>query len=389
MHSHSDKHSCLFPSGLPTQLHCPVSDMLTPEFTAVDPWRSVMPIRYVSCNDDGIYCHLRSLTLFFPWIDKTDRYRSGRGLTKGMRDAGALHNGIPRRLPEKNPLSDANIRRIHGWLDDCVAKHGCCRTKKLPRLPTRVIDVGSSGGQNPRLLETDRRPAHYLALSHCWGTQTAFEGHTRLLQSNLQDLLTEIPIASISKNFQDAIEVVRKLKFKYLWIDALCIIQDSKSDWENESARMNDVYECSHLTLVATSAGSSNDGFLERSKPSVVDLPYRDDTDPTIEGTFSISRCVTRLSWKLVDQTAWNTRGWTFQERLLSRRLLHFTSAMLFWECRAIDSSEVDADKRQLSHRPQWILSHPDDDQAAVRPTFDLNSSYDRWYVVLYRYVVH
>ena len=316
-------------------------------------------------------------------------YRSGRGLTKGMRDAGALHNGIPRRLPEKNPLSDANTRRIHGWLDDCVAKHGCCHTKKLPRLPTRVIDVGSSGGQNPRLLETDRRPAHYLALSHCWGTQTAFEGHTRLLQSNLQDLLTEIPIASISKNFQDAIEVVRKLKFKYLWIDALCIIQDSKSDWENESARMNDVYECSHLTLVATSAGSSNDGFLERSKPSVVDLPYRDDTDPTIEGTFSISRCVTRLSWKLVDQTAWNTRGWTFQERLLSRRLLHFTSAMLFWECRAIDSSEVDADKRQLSHRPQWILSHPDDDQAAVRPTFDLNSSYDRWYVVLYRYVVH
>ena len=317
-------------------------------------------------------------------------YRSGRGLTKGMRDAGELHNGIPQSLPEKNTLSDANIRRIHGWLDNCVGEHGCCRPKKLPRLPTRVIDVGSSGGRTPRLLATDRRPAQYLALSHCWGTRTASEGHIRLLQSNLQDMLTEIPIASISKNFQDAIEVVRKLNFKYLWIDALCIIQDSKSDWENESARMNDVYECSHLTLVATSAGSTNDGFLERSKPPVVDLPYHDDTDPTVESTFSISRCVTWLSWKLVDQTTWNTRGWTYQERLLSRRLLHFTSSALFWECRATDSSEVNAEKRRLRERPLWLLDHPDDDQAAVDGQNVIYwKNYDRWYVILREYVVH
>lgn len=317
-------------------------------------------------------------------------YLPGHWLTNGIGDAAALHGELPLRLPEKDTLADANIGRIHGWLDNCVAEHRCCRTKKLPRLPTRVIDVGPSGGRSPRLLETNRRPAQYLALSHCWGTQTASEGHIRLLQSNLQDLLTEIPIGSISKNFRDAIEVVRKLKFKYLWIDALCIIQDSKSDWENESSRMNDVYECSHLTIVATSAVSSNDGFLERPKHSVVNLPYRDDIDPTIRGRFSISRSITgRMPWHLVDHTAWNTRGWTYQERLLSRRMLHFTSSILFWECRAIDSSEVNTEKRPLYNRPRWILSHPDDDQAVVYSPGEVYGNYDRWYIVLREYVMH
>ncbi|KAL8875840.1 MAG: hypothetical protein Q9198_005855, partial [Flavoplaca austrocitrina] len=291
----------------------------------------------------------------------------GYQLTRGAGDAAALHGELPLRLPEKDTLSDRNLGRIHGWLENCVAEHACCRIQKLPRLPTRVIDVGSSTGRSPRLIETDRRPAQYLALSHCWGTQTASGGNVRLLSSNLQDLTTEIPMGSISKNFQDAIEVVRKLEFKYLWIDALCIIQDSKSDWENESAKMNDVYECSYLTIVATAAATSDAGFLHRARLSAVTLPYRDDVDPTIDGKFLVTRTVTgRDPWNPVDKAAWNTRGWTYQERLLSRRLLHFTSSVLFWECRAIDSSEINVERRKLSSRPCWILDHPDDGLAAI-----------------------
>ncbi|KAL9629892.1 MAG: hypothetical protein Q9204_005019 [Flavoplaca sp. TL-2023a] len=190
-------------------------------------------------------------------------------------------------------------------------------------------------------------------------------------------------MGSISKNFQDAIEVVRKLEFKYLWIDALCIIQDSKSDWENESAKMNDVYECSYLTIVATAAATSDAGFLHRARLSAVTLPYRDDVDPTIDGKFLVTRTVTgRDPWNPVDKAAWNTRGWTYQERLLSRRLLHFTSSVLFWECRAIDSSEINVERRKLSSRPCWILDHPDDGQAAVAQS-TIHSKYDRWYIVL------
>ena len=194
-------------------------------------------------------------------------------------------------------------------------------------------------------------------------------------------------MGSISKNFQDAIEVVRKLEFKYLWIDALCIIQDSKSDWENESAKMNDVYECSYLTIVATAAATSDAGFLDRARLSAVTLPYRDDVDPTIDGKFLVTRTVTgRDPWNPVDKAAWNTRGWTYQERLLSRRLLHFTSSVLFWECRAIDCSEINVERRKLSSRPCWILDHPDDGQAAVAQS-TIHSKYDRWYIVLCQYV--
>ena len=350
-----------------------------------------MPVsqRTFCCNDDGMYWFSPPLPQHRSMDDSTDLNLARYGSPNVLADAAALHGGLWQRLPDQNSLSDANIRLIHGWLDNCVAEHGSCRNKKLPRLPTRVIDVGSSVGGSPRLLETNGRPAHYLALSHCWGTRAAPEKSLRLLQSNLQDLLTEIPIESVPKTFQDAIEVARKLKFRYLWIDALCIIQDSKSDWEDESAKMNDVYECSHLTIVATSAKSSNDGFLERPRIPVVTVPYRDDNDPTIRGRFYITRSVSgRAPWHLVDETAWNTRGWTYQERLLSRRMLHFTPSILFWECRSIDSSEVNAEKRTSDNRPRWILGQAGDDQSVVEP-LNIHTEYDRWYIILREYVTH
>ncbi|KAL8766143.1 MAG: hypothetical protein Q9209_006983 [Squamulea sp. 1 TL-2023] len=306
-------------------------------------------------------------------------------LTDVLGDAAALHGGIRLRLPDQNALSKPNLNLIHGWLDKCTSEHSCCQNKKLPRLPTRVIDVGSSVGRSPRLIETDGRPAHYLTLSHCWGTQTVPDTNLRLLHSNIRSLRREIPTHSISKNFQDAIEVVRKLKFKYLWIDALCIIQDSKSDWENESARMHDVYECSYLTIVATSAETSNDGFLKRPEHSVVTVPYRDDDDPTIVGRFHITRAIAgQHPWDLVDRTTWNTRGWTYQERLLSRRMLHFTSSILFWECRSTDRSEVNTKNRQWQNRPRWILGESRDDQAVLdNGILQIHTHYDRWYMVL------
>ncbi|KAL9629826.1 MAG: hypothetical protein Q9204_005055 [Flavoplaca sp. TL-2023a] len=307
------------------------------------------------------------------YIPKLVRRR--REVIEGDRMSWGKSGSISGRMPVSQPLAV-----------DAADQEYLLAPTKLPRLPTRVIDVGALGGRSPRLLETNRQPAHYIALSHCWGSQISSHTNLRLWQSNIQDLLSEIPLGSISKTFQDAIEVVRKLKFRYLWIDALCIIQDSKSDWEDESARMNDVYECSHLTLVATSAVSSNEGFVERPRLPIVTLPYRDDDDPTIEGRFSISRSIYgRHPWDLVDETAWNTRGWTYQERLLSRRLLHFTSSVLFWECRSIDRSEVNARERKLHDRPRWILTHPGEDQPAVHQ-HDIYGKYDRWYLILYEF---
>ena len=69
----------------------------------------------------------------------------------------------------------------------------------------------------------------------------------------------------MSQNLQDAVVVTRLLGLRYLWIDSLCIIQDSKSDWEEEGSKMDQVYKNAYVTLAATSATTSHDGFLQRT----------------------------------------------------------------------------------------------------------------------------
>ena len=71
--------------------------------------------------------------------------------------------------------------------------------------------------------------------------------------------------------------IVRKLQLRFLWIDALCIIQDDPADWAREAARMNDVYGLAYLTIAATSAIYSTDGFLKRSQETTFSIPYYKD----------------------------------------------------------------------------------------------------------------
>jgi hypothetical protein len=67
----------------------------------------------------------------------------------------------------------------------------------------------------------------------------------------------------LPKTFQDAIEINRHLKVRYLWIDALCIIQptaDDIGDWEEEIPLKGKVYRNSTCTIAASGAQTSNGG---------------------------------------------------------------------------------------------------------------------------------
>jgi Heterokaryon incompatibility protein (HET) len=79
----------------------------------------------------------------------------------------------------------------------------------------------------------------YAALSYRWGKDVSFT----TTKATLDSRKTSMALSDMPKLFQDAIQVLRCLNIKYLWIDALCIIQDSKEDWERESSRMLQVYE--------------------------------------------------------------------------------------------------------------------------------------------------
>jgi hypothetical protein len=153
------------------------------------------------------------------------------------------------------PRSDKVFTQLNTWLHECVTNHGECNIKYDPHFtPTRLIDVGRSG-TSPRLVLTRVSRgdyAKYLTLSHRWGSSMPEAATTKT--TTLTTRLSKLPIRSLPRTFQHAIIATRKLKFQYLWIDSLCIVQDSPADWQQESALMGKVY--SHCFCMLAAAAS-------------------------------------------------------------------------------------------------------------------------------------
>lgn len=201
-----------------------------------------------------------------------------------------------------------------------------------------------------RICRRDSIPSatSYATLSHCWGhlkIQT-------LTSANSQELHHEIKSHELCKTFQDAIRLTRLAGFEYLWIDSLCIIQDDLDDWRQESALMAHVYGCSSLNISATGAANGSEGCFFERLPSY-QLKY--ELPLLLNGALiSLSICsFPPESWRYnnnADSMAWYRRlitsqpllqrAWCIQERLLSRRTLHFSRPELFWECKTKSASE-------------------------------------------------
>lgn len=223
-----------------------------------------------------------------------------------------------------------------------------------PRPPTRLIHLEKSteaeAGYKIRLILTESRdsgaPLEYLAFSHCWGGS----GTLQLSQENYEDCQSSIDLSALSKNMRDAIIVTEKLGFLYIWIDSLCVIQDSADDWKAEASRMESVYAGATCTIASTGSASGDGGcFHTRSsidrrslKPcriGISKLPS-DGADDECEWIY-IRRDDLSDFRRGVDRAPLNKRGWVLQERLLSRRTLHFGADMLYWECCLRSASEL------------------------------------------------
>lgn len=145
---------------------------------------------------------------------------------------------------------------MHSWISRCKSSHEPCR---LPSgtdawLPTRLLDVGSyAESRPPCVVETKKLSAdnvRYAALSHMWGDVEAAPP-LQTMKFNYDSLKREIPFRKLPRNFADAAEICQRLGIKYLWIDSLCIIQDSKEDWGRESQMMHKVYKDAEVSIVA------------------------------------------------------------------------------------------------------------------------------------------
>lgn len=232
-----------------------------------------------------------------------------------------------RPLPSTSGDSEDDYRFIDRWLNDCLTSHQlCARAHDHTKLPTRVIVVEAS--HQPYLLESEGLSGLYAALSHCWGGGVPLTTTV----STLDERRRGIPLPSLPKTFQDAVAICRKLGIGYLWIDSLCIVQDSKEDWERESASMCDIYGQSYVTIAARGALNADGGcFIAREKePPPVTLGYE---VPRLKTTGVMFVRDPSVSVERMVASVFDSRAWILQERLLSQRVLYYGSQQVYWEC--------------------------------------------------------
>lgn len=194
----------------------------------------------------------------------------------------------------------------------------------------------STIGQAPR----------YIALSYCSGNPT--EHHQiRTFRVNIDRHRVRIDFFSLPNTLRDAIDVARRLNISYLWVDALCIIQDDDDDKLTEIAAMHDIYSNAYLTVAACRTGGSSDGFLEPLQNPFFSAPMMRPDGAMLNalwnnrgvGLINSSRNVTMVDggcYNIKNIEPLHKRGWTFQEALLSARVLYFSRFQPYWVCQKI-----------------------------------------------------
>ncbi|KAK3171912.1 hypothetical protein OEA41_003996 [Lepraria neglecta] len=143
--------------------------------------------------------------------------------------------------------------------------------------------------------------------------------------------------------FKDAIKVTRKLRsafgVSYIWIDALCVIQDSVEDWQQESSAMGDTYRSSFCNLAACVGPDSYSGLFQDYDPfSSHTCVVRAAMGDSAQAFYEIENHETLHTD--VESSYLESRAWVVQEILLAPRILYFTPHRLIWECGSLGASE-------------------------------------------------
>ena len=244
------------------------------------------------------------------------------------------------------------------WLDVCEEYHhgqrGCCDKPGLVsnRLPKRlrVIDV------TRRLVvrAPKRGDFQYVALTYVWGEDHIKKrGWPDGMPSTKRDYLwttaddeevVELP-HRLPRTIEDAMEAVRELGYRYLWTDALCIVQDDDEDKGFNVSRMDAIYNCAALTIAVASGEHADSGI-----PGI-SVPRKFAQHSEVVKGLRFAVCLPKYH-ELSDspELPWNTRGWTFQEKILSRKLLLFTDYQVYFRCsNGIWSEDLESEYTRLS----------------------------------------
>jgi hypothetical protein len=209
-------------------------------------------------------------------------------------------------------------------------------------MPTRVIDVGETKEEptSVRLVSTKGMREKYIALSYCWGSDTA--GILTLSSSTYTTITQGVKMSELARTHREAVFLAHAIGIRYIWIDALCIIQGDVADWERESKIMARVYGNAVLTVIAGRSAGTKDGFIANELgghhvPPPCQLPVH---GPASSNTLTVDLCRNQKIGPV------SGRGWCFQEKKLSRRAVVFGEQQLIFRCtteKVLENGEVEA----------------------------------------------
>ncbi|KAK1727643.1 uncharacterized protein BDZ83DRAFT_770519 [Colletotrichum acutatum] len=231
---------------------------------------------------------------------------------------GLTDHSIDSHLP-RSAGSELNIACVlqslaqaKSWIKDCKHEHTKCDMIETNSKwhPTRLIDIG---------------PPENLVLT----------------KNNAVQLFEGIPSDDLPLLYSNAVFVAHIIGIRYLWIDALCIIQegDDFAHWRHESTLMDKIYSHVFCNISALFAEDSDGSLFSKRNPDACRPPviWRDVEGQAIPAFLSDARF---WSSEVLGQQV-NTRAWVLQELLLSRRILFFGERQVLWYCRSTRKAEI------------------------------------------------
>jgi hypothetical protein len=250
-------------------------------------------------------------------------------------------SNVSRSVCYQDLSSDQSLAFVHSQLARCIDEHPGCQTPPTERayMPTRILDLGMIGDSatdissrtGVQLVESDGLAGErkYACLSYRWDsnnlttTRATYEQHRE-----------GIAFKDLTLAFQDTVHIVRRLGVRYLWIDSLCIVQDDEEDWRAESKTMATVYSRALFTLARHVDSTTSLKSLSQMQIHIV-------SDPSVLPPV-YARLQPKHIWDILgsEQRPLLKRGWVFQERLLSPRVIHFTDFEIIWECHEVSQCQ-------------------------------------------------
>ncbi|KAF5572167.1 tol [Fusarium pseudoanthophilum] len=248
---------------------------------------------------------------------------------------------------QSTTYSDATADFVRSWITECQSTHILCGDDLLSLIlgstetkarPRRLLDLlAFQDIEKIRLIEANNdHTKEYCALSYSWGFSKPYV----MTSSNLAAFQKEIHVKDLPKLLQDSIRVVRGLGFRYLWIDALCIMQDgsqssaASDDWVDQAGKMNDIFGNAAVTIAAAECFDGNSSMIVPRNPlSQLSCRLNASTNLYYE---VVPPCTPHCLLHPFDKARFHldTRAWVFQERILSPRTVHLTRNFVHLECR-------------------------------------------------------